>query len=168
MGLKDKLKKWFSQRSSLLKGGGEAAIEKQRQRGKLFARDRITHLLDKDTFVETDLFVEHNAKDFGLDKKHLPADGVITGYGKINGRKVCIFAQDFTVAGGSLGKMHAMKITKIMDLAGKMGVPVIGLNDSGGARIQEGVDALAGYGDIFFRNSRYSGVIPQISVVLGP
>ena len=168
MGLKDKLKKWFSQKSSLLKGGGDAAIEKQKQRGKLFARDRITHLLDKDTFVETDLFVEHNAKDFGLDKKNLPADGVITGYGKINGRKVCIFAQDFTVAGGSLGKMHAMKITKIMDLAAKMGVPVIGLNDSGGARIQEGVDALAGYGDIFFRNSRYSGVIPQISVVLGP
>lgn len=168
MNIGEKIKKWFSQRAKILKGGGEKAIEKQLTRGKLFARQRIEVLLDEGTFVETDLFVEHTAKDFGMDKQKLAADGVITGYGKINGRKICIFAQDFTVAGGSLGKMHALKITKVMDLAAKMGVPVIGLNDSGGARIQEGVDALAGYGDIFYRNTRYSGVVPQISVILGP
>lgn len=168
MNIAEKIKKWFSHKSKVLKGGGENAIAKQITRGKLFARERIEVLLDDNSFVETDLFVEHTAKDFGMDKQKLAADGVITGYGKINNRKVCIFAQDFTVAGGSLGKMHALKITKIMDLAAKMGVPVIGLNDSGGARIQEGVDALAGYGDIFFRNTRYSGVVPQISVILGP
>ncbi len=168
MNIGEKIKKWFSQKSKVLKGGGEKAIEKQITRGKLFARDRIEKLLDNNSFVETDLFVEHTSKDFGMDGQKLAADGVITGYGKINGRNVCIFAQDFTVAGGSLGKMHAMKITKIMDLSAKMGVPCIGLNDSGGARIQEGVDALAGYGDIFFRNTRYSGVVPQISVILGP
>lgn len=164
----ERMKRWFDKKRSLLEGGGEKAVEKQIMSGKLFARDRIELLLDKNTFVETDLFIEHNAKDFGLSKKSLAADGVITGYGKINNRKVCIFAQDFTVAGGSLGEMHAMKITKIMDLAAKMGVPVIGLNDSGGARIQEGVSALAGYGNIFFRNARYSGVVPQLSVILGP
>ncbi|MEO0233655.1 MAG: acyl-CoA carboxylase subunit beta [candidate division WOR-3 bacterium] len=164
----ERMAKWFNKKKVLLEGGGEQAIEKQIQSGKLFARDRIELLLDKDSFVETDLFVEHSAKDFGLSKKSLAGDGVITGYGKINGRKVCIFAQDFTVAGGSLGEMHALKITKIMDLAAKMGVPLIGLNDSGGARIQEGVSALAGYGNIFFRNARLSGVIPQISVILGP
>ncbi|MCK4523950.1 acyl-CoA carboxylase subunit beta [candidate division WOR-3 bacterium] len=168
MSIREKMKKWFSQRASLIKGGGEKAIEKQKIRGKLFARDRIASLLDNGSFVETDLFVEHTAKDFGLEKQKLAADGVITGYGKINGRNICVFAQDFTVAGGSLGKMHALKITKIMDISAKMGVPIIGLNDSGGARIQEGVDALAGYGDIFFRNTRYSGVVPQISVILGP
>ncbi len=168
MDIKSRIKHWFSKKNQLTLGGGEKALEKQKKSGKLLARERIELLLDKDSFVETDLFVEHSAKDFGLDKKKLAADGVITGYGKINGKSVCIFAQDFTVAGGSLGKMHALKITKIMDLAAKMGVPIIGLNDSGGARIQEGVDALAGYGDIFYRNTRYSGVIPQISVILGP
>lgn len=164
----EKLGKWFEKKRVLQEGGGVKAVEKQIQSGKLFARDRIELLLDKDTFVETDLFIEHSGKDFGLERKNLPADGVITGYGKINGRKVCVFAQDFTVAGGSLGEMHALKITKIMDLAAKMRVPIIGLNDSGGARIQEGVNALAGYGNIFIRNARYSGVIPQISVILGP
>lgn len=168
MNIGESIKKWFQKKTNLSKGGGEKAIIKQQERGKLFARDRIEYLLDEGSFVETDLFVEHNAKDFGLKGKQLPADGVITGYGKIDGRSVCVFAQDFTVAGGSLGEMHALKITKIMDLAGKMGVPLIGLNDSGGARIQEGVSALSGYGNIFIRNSRFSGVIPQISVILGP
>ena len=132
------------------------------------ARERILALLDADTFHEYDLFVKHAGQDFDMDKKYLPGDGVITGTGSINGWPVCIFAQDFTVAGGSLGYMHAKKITKIMDHAMKMKVPLIGINDSGGARIQEGVNSLAGYGEIFFRNTQASGVIPQISVILGP
>ncbi|MBA4407038.1 methylmalonyl-CoA carboxyltransferase, partial [bacterium] len=131
-------------------------------------RERIHALLDPDTFFEFDLFVKHAGKDFGMDKKDLPADGVITGTGSIIGFPVCIFAQDFTVAGGSLGLAHARKITKIMDHSIKMGIPLIGINDSGGARIQEGVNSLAGYGEIFYRNTLASGVIPQISVILGP
>lgn len=149
-------------------GGGEAAIEKQEAMGKLTARNRIIALLDENSFQEYDLFVEHGVRDFGMDKKVLPGDGVITGTGTIFGAPVCIYAQDFTVAGGSLGLMHARKITKIMDHALKMKVPIIGINDSGGARIQEGVGALAGYGEIFYRNTIASGVIPQISVILGP
>jgi methylmalonyl-CoA decarboxylase subunit alpha len=151
-----------------LQGGGTQAIEKQKATGKLTARERIIALLDPKSFHEYDLFVEHAGKDFDMDKKYLPGDGVITGTGTISGHPVCIFAQDFTVAGGSLGFMHAKKITKIMDHAMKLKVPLIGINDSGGARIQEGVNSLAGYGDIFYRNTQASGVIPQISVILGP
>jgi methylmalonyl-CoA decarboxylase subunit alpha len=149
-------------------GGGEQAIEKQKAMGKWTARERIMCLLDEGSFSEYDLFVEHDARDFDMDKKSLPSDGVIIGTGTIYGAPVAIFAQDFTVAGGSLGIMHSRKITKIMDHALKMKMPLIGINDSGGARIQEGVNSLAGYGEIFFRNTISSGVIPQISVILGP
>ena len=152
----------------VLQGGGEEAIKKQAAMGKLTARERIEAILDKDSFHEYDMFVEHQSKDFDMDKKVLHGDGVIIGTGTIYGEPVCIYAQDFTVAGGSLGLMHARKITKIMDHALKMRVPLIGINDSGGARIQEGVDSLAGYGEIFFRNTQASGVIPQLSVILGP
>src|SRR6056297_2545261 len=150
------------------KGGGDKAIEKQAKMGKLTARERILALLDKNSFHEYDLFVEHSAKDFGMDSKILHGDGVIIGTGTIYSKPVCIFAQDFTVAGGSLGMMHARKITKVQQMAMKVGAPLIGINDAGGARIQEGVDALRGYGDIFFNNTKASGVIPQISVILGP
>jgi acetyl-CoA carboxylase carboxyltransferase component len=149
-------------------GGGQKAIEKQAAMGKMTARERILAILDQDSFTEYDLFVEHEAKDFGMDKMQLNGDGVIIGTGTIYGAPICVFAQDFTVAGGSLGLMHARKITKIMDHALKMRVPLIGINDSGGARIQEGVNSLAGYGEIFYRNTIASGVIPQISVILGP
>ena len=152
----------------LHKGGGEAAISKQEASGKLTARNRILALLDENSFHEYDLFVQHDSHDFGMEKKKLPGDGVITGTGTISGQPVCIYAQDFTVAGGSLGLAHARKITKIMDHALKLRMPIIGINDSGGARIQEGVGALAGYGEIFYRNTIASGVIPQISVILGP
>ncbi|MFO8129960.1 MAG: acyl-CoA carboxylase subunit beta [Bacteroidales bacterium] len=151
-----------------LQGGGSKAIKKQKAIGKLTARERILKLLDPNTFHEYDLFVEHAAKDFDMDKKYLPGDGVVTGTGLLSGHPVCIYAQDFTVAGGSLGLMHAKKICKIMDHALKLKVPLIGINDSGGARIQEGVNSLAGYGEIFYRNTQASGVIPQISVILGP
>lgn len=149
-------------------GGGEKAILKQQSLGKMTARERITVLLDPNSFHEYDMFVEHAARDFDMDKKYLPGDGVITGTGTINGYPVCIYAQDFTVAGGSLGIMHARKISKIMDHALNHKIPIIGINDSGGARIQEGVNSLAGYGEIFYRNTLASGVVPQISVILGP
>ncbi len=149
-------------------GGGEKAIEKQKTMGKLTARERILALLDKNSFHEYDQFIQHDAHDFNMASKELPGDGVITGTGTLMGQPICIFAQDFTVAGGSLGIMHARKITKIMDHAIKMRVPLIGINDSGGARVQEGVNSLAGYGEIFFRNTKASGIIPQISVILGP
>jgi len=149
-------------------GGGEAAIEKQVAMGKLTARERILSILDTDSFHEYDMFVKHDGRDFGMDKKDFPGDGVVTGTGTIFGAHICIYAQDFTVAGGSLGLQHARKITKIMDHALKMKCPIIGINDSGGARIQEGVQALAGYGEIFYRNTIASGVIPQISLILGP
>lgn len=168
MSLASQMMDFFRRKSKAVLGGGEKAIEKQVAMGKLTARERITTLLDADSFHEYDLFVEHKCSDFNMNKKQLPADGVITGTGKIAGFPVCIFAQDFTVAGGSLGLMHARKITKIMDHAMKLGLPLIGINDSGGARIQEGVNSLAGYGEIFFRNTQASGVIPQISVILGP
>lgn len=151
-----------------LKGGGDKAIERQKATGKLTARERILALVDAKSFYEYDLFVEHAGRDFDMDQKYLPGDGVITGTGTILGHPVCIYAQDFTVAGGSLGYMHAKKITKIMDHAMNLKVPLIGINDSGGARIQEGVNSLAGYGEIFYRNTQASGVIPQISVILGP
>lgn len=149
-------------------GGGEKAIQKQVAMGKLTARERILAIVDEDSFCEYDLFVEHQGREFGMDKKVLQGDGVVIGTGTIYGEPICIYAQDFTVAGGSLGLMHARKITKIMDHALKLRVPLIGINDSGGARIQEGVDSLAGYGEIFFRNTLASGVIPQLSVILGP
>jgi len=168
MSLRSKTLELIRKREEYLQGGGEKAIEKQISMGKLTARERILSLLDKDSFQEYDLFVEHEARDFDMSSKVLYGDGVITGTGTIFGSPVCIFAQDFTVAGGSLGLMHARKITKIMDHALKLRIPLIGINDSGGARIQEGVNSLAGYGEIFFRNTLASGVIPQISVILGP
>ncbi|MDR2885860.1 MAG: acyl-CoA carboxylase subunit beta [Rikenellaceae bacterium] len=155
-------------KEKLYSGGGTKAIEKQKAMGKMTARERIIALLDADTFMEYDIFVKHDNKDFGMQDKELPGDGVIIGTGNVCGRPIAIFAQDFTVAGGSLGFMHARKITKIMDYALNMRMPLIGINDSGGARIQEGVNALAGYGEIFFRNTLSSGVIPQLSVILGP
>src|SRR5512144_3089276 len=149
-------------------GGGVPRIEKQHQAGKMTARERIEFLLDEHTFEEFDKLVVHRSNDFGLDKQLYPGDGVVTGHGLIDGRKVFVFAQDFTVFGGSLSETHAEKICKIMDMAMKTGAPVIGLNDSGGARIQEGVVSLGGYADIFLRNTLASGVVPQISAVLGP
>jgi propionyl-CoA carboxylase beta chain len=149
-------------------GGGLDRIEKQHKAGRLTARERVELLLDPGTFVEKDKFMTHRCKDFDMDKNKIPGDGVVTGYGKIDGRLVYVFAQDFTVFGGSLSRANAEKIAKIMDLAMRMGAPVVGLNDSGGARIQEGVESLAGYADIFYRNVMASGVIPQISAILGP
>ena len=168
MSLRQKIMDFFRRKQTVIEGGGPKAIQKQVASGKLPARERIKAILDPDTFHEFDLLVEHKCEDFGMEKKRLPGDGVITGTGKISGFPVCIFAQDFTVAGGSLGLAHARKITKIMDHALKLGVPLIGINDSGGARIQEGVNSLAGYGEIFYRNTIASGVIPQISIILGP
>lgn len=166
--LEEKLKELQERRSKVLQGGGQSRIERQHKQGKLTARERLEELFDPGSFVEIDAFVTHRAKEFGMDKVEAPSEGVVTGYGLVSGRAVCAAAQDFTVIGGSLGEMHAQKIVKCMDLAAKVGIPFISLNDSGGARIQEGVDALKGYGDIFYRNVRYSGVIPQISVILGP
>jgi len=149
-------------------GGGEARIKKQHDSGKLTARERIELLIDKNTFVELDKFVVHKCKDFGMGDKKFLGDGVVTGYGKVEGRQVFVYAQDFTVFGGSLGMEHGRKICKIMDLAMQVGAPVIGLSDSGGARIQEGVESLAGYAEIFCRNVLASGVVPQISAIMGP
>jgi propionyl-CoA carboxylase beta chain len=151
-----------------LTGGGEKRIEQQHAKGKLTARERIHLLMDEGSFEELGKFVMHRSKDFGLDKEYYLGDGVVTGYGTINGRLVYVFSQDFTVFGGSLSETHAEKIVKIMDLAMKNGAPIIGLNDSGGARIQEGVVSLGGYADIFYRNTLASGVIPQISAIMGP
>ncbi len=168
MSLKSKIKT-LEEKSQLAElGGGQQRIDKQHKAGRLTARERIMHLLDPDTFVEIDKFVTHRCTDFGMEKNKTLGDGVVVGYGKIEGRLMYVFAQDFTVYGGSLSRANSDKIIKVMDLAMKMGAPVIGLNDSGGARIQEGVESLAGYADIFYRNVRSSGVIPQISAVLGP
>src|SRR5437667_8746015 len=150
------------------RGGGGERIEKQHGAGKMTARERVEFLLDEDTFEEFDKLVEHRSRDFGLDKQLYPGDGVVTGHGLIDGRKVFVFAQDFTVFGGSLSETHAEKICKVMDLAMKVGAPIIGLNDSGGARIQEGVLSLGGYAEIFLRNTLASGVVPQISCIMGP
>ncbi|MEO1020936.1 MAG: acyl-CoA carboxylase subunit beta [Bacteroidota bacterium] len=155
-------------REQALLGGGEARIAKQNEKGKLTARQRIDLLLDKGSFVEVDAFVTHRSNNFGLDKQKFLGDGVVTGYGNIHGKPVYVFSQDFTVFGGSLSETHAEKICKIMDLAMKNGIPVIGLNDSGGARIQEGVASLGGYAEVFWRNSMASGVVPQISAIMGP
>jgi propionyl-CoA carboxylase beta chain len=148
--------------------GGEARIAKQHEAGKLTARERIAALLDEDSFVELDKFVTHRCADFGMQDQRILGDGVVTGHGTVDGRPVCVFAQDFTVFGGSLSGAYAQKICKVMDLATKIGCPVIGLNDSGGARIQEGVESLAGYADIFLRNVLTSGVVPQLSAIMGP
>lgn len=158
----------LSRREIAESGGGAKSIEKQHAKGKLTARERIDRLMDPGSFVEIDAFVEHRCVNFGMEKKVYPGDGVVTGYGTVDGRMVYVFSQDFTVMGGSLGEMHAKKICKIMDLAMTNGAPVIGLNDSGGARIQEAVDSLSGYGNIFFRNTIASGVVPQLSVIVGP
>lgn len=157
-----------TQQAKILAGGGEKRIQRQHTAGKLTARERLDKLFDRGTFVELDMFVEHHCTNFGMADTEAPCDGVITGYGYVNGRLVYAFSQDFTVIGGSLGEMHANKICKVQDLALKTGAPVIGINDSGGARIQEGVDSLYGYGEIFYRNTLASGVIPQISVLVGP
>jgi propionyl-CoA carboxylase beta chain len=164
----DKLRNLEKLEKAALLGGGRERIKAQHDKGKLTARERVELLLDKSTFRETDKFVTHRCTDFGLEKNKVLGDGVVTGYGRINGRTVCVFAEDFTVFGGSLSLAYAGKIVKLQDLAMKMGCPIIGLKDSGGARIQEGVDSLAGYTDVFLRNVLASGVIPQISAVMGP
>lgn len=166
--MKDKIEELKKLREKTKLGGGKARIKTQHDKGKLTARERIELLVDEGSFDEIDAFVKHRATDFGLDKQHFPGDGVVTGFAKIDGRPIALFSQDFTVFGGSLSETHAEKIVKIMNMAMKAGIPVIGLNDSGGARIQEGVVSLGGYADIFLLNTLASGVIPQISVVLGP
>lgn len=163
-----KLKTLQHKREHALQGGGHARIESQHKKGKLTARERLHFLLDEGSFQEIGMLVTHRSTDFGMEKEIYPGDGVVTGYGTINGRLVYVFSQDFTVFGGSLSETHAEKICKIMDLAMKNGAPVVGLNDSGGARIQEGVVSLGGYADIFYRNTMASGVVPQISAIMGP
>ncbi len=166
--MKDKTDLLQQKKEAALLGGGQKRIDTQHQKGKLTARERIHFLLDAGSFEEIGMLVTHRCTDFGMDEQRFPGDGVVTGYGTINGRLVYVFAQDFTVFGGSLSETHAEKICKIMDLAMRNGAPVIGLNDSGGARIQEGVMSLAGYADIFYRNVMASGVVPQISAIMGP
>jgi acetyl-CoA carboxylase carboxyltransferase component len=168
MAKETKLEALATKREQVLLGGGVKKIEKQHASGKMTARERLAALLDEGSFVELDQFVTHRGTEFGMDKTEAPGEGVVIGYGTIDGRLTYVFSQDFTVLGGSLGEMHAAKICKVMDLAVKVGAPLIGINDSGGARIQEGVDALHGYGEIFKRNTLSSGVIPQLSVIMGP
>jgi propionyl-CoA carboxylase beta chain len=168
MSIHERLEDLRRRKEQAAMGGGARRIEAQHQRGKLTARERLNLLLDAGTFEEFDSLVLHDATDFGVDQQRFPGDSVITGYGRIEGRPVCVFSQDFTVIGGSVSEVAAAKICKIMDLALKTGVPIIGINDGGGARIQEGVASLKGYGEIFRRNVRASGVIPQISIILGP
>ncbi|GGF20152.1 acyl-CoA carboxylase subunit beta [Echinicola rosea] len=167
-GNKEKLELLKKKNEEALLGGGKQRIATQHEKGKLTARERIHLLIDEGTFQEIDKFKMHRCKDFGLDKEYYLGDGVVTGYGEVNGRLVYVYSQDFTVFGGSLSETHAEKICKIMDMAMQNGAPVIGLNDSGGARIQEGVNSLGGYADIFYRNTRASGVIPQLSAIMGP
>lgn len=166
--MEKKIKNLLQKREQALLGGGQARIDSQHKKGKLSARERLHFLLDENSFQEIGMLVAHRSTDFGMEKEHYPGDGVVTGYGTINGRMVYVFSQDFTVFGGSLSETHAEKICKLMDMAMKNGAPVIGLNDSGGARIQEGVVSLGGYADIFYRNTMASGVIPQISAIMGP
>jgi len=166
--MKNKIEELVKKKESAKLGGGQEKINHQHSKGKLTARERIELLVDQGSFEEIDMFVKHRAVDFGLNNQHFPGDGVVTGYAKIDGRPVALFSQDFTVFGGSLSETHAEKIVKIIDTALKLGIPIIGLNDSGGARIQEGVVSLGGYADIFLRNTLASGVVPQISVVMGP
>ncbi len=166
--MNNKLLELARRRQEALLGGGIKRIEAQHEKDKLTARERLDLLLDPESFHEIDMFVQHRARDFGLEKQRFAGDGVVTGYGKVNGRLVFVFSQDFTVLGGSLSEAHGAKICKVMDMALKVGAPVIGLNDSGGARVQEGVVSLGAYADIFLRNTLASGVIPQISAILGP
>ena len=168
MSTQAKIEKMLKKSEVILAAGGEKRVAKQHEAGKMTARERIAALLDEGSFVELDRFVKHRCTNFGQEKKELPGEGVTTGYGTIDGRLVYVFAQDFTVEGGSLGEMHAAKIVKVQRLSLKMGAPLVGLNDSGGARIQEAIDALAGYGKIFFENTIASGVVPQISAIMGP
>ncbi len=168
MKVSDKIELLKKKREKVEEMGGEARVAKQHEKGKLSARERLGLLFDEGTFQEIDRFVGHRSTNFGMEKIEIPSDGVVIGHGKVNDRHVFAYSQDFTSRGGSLGEMHAAKICKIMDLAVKAGAPVVGLNDSGGARVEEGVDALKGYGEIFMRNSRASGVIPQISAIMGP
>ncbi len=167
-GTEERLKDLRARKARVEAGGGQARVEAQHAKGKMTARERLEVLLDEGSFQEIDPLVEHRCRDFGMDRNIIPGDGVVTGHGTINGRQVFAFAQDFTVYGGSLGEMHGLKICKVLDMALKTGRPVIGLNDSGGARIQEGVASLGSYAEIFFRNVRASGVVPQISVIMGP
>ncbi len=166
MDIYDKISELYDKRRRVQLGGGDERIDKQHEKGKWTARERIDYLVDEGSFIELNPFIEHRHEDLGV--KEAPGEGVVTGFGKINGRDIYLFAQDFTVFGGALGEMHGKKIAAVMDLAAKNGTPFIGLNDSGGARIQEGVSSLDGYGQVFYRNSIYSGVIPQISVIMGP
>ena len=168
MGLKENLERIGELSRQAELGGGAERLKRQRESGRMTARERIEFLLDAGTFAELDKFKTHRCTDFGMDKKKIPGDGVVTGYGTIEGRQVCIFSQDFTVIGGSLSGAYAEKVVKVMDLSMKIGCPMIGLNDGGGARIQEGVVSLAGYADIFLRNVLSSGVVPQISAIMGP
>ncbi len=164
----DKREILLQKKEKIYLGGGRKRIEKQHSSGKMTARERLLHLFDEGTFIEIDAFVKNRCTNFGMDQLDLEGESVVTGYGQIEGRVVYAFSQDFTITGGALGEMHAKKVVKAMDSAVKVGAPIVGLNDSGGARIQEAVDALSGYGDIFYRNSIYSGVIPQISAIMGP
>ncbi|MBC7884194.1 MAG: acyl-CoA carboxylase subunit beta [Saprospiraceae bacterium] len=166
--MRDKIQRLQDYKSKALLGGGKERINKQHEKGKLTARERIDLLLDRGSFEEIGMLKEHRSFDFDMEKQQFPGDGVVTGYGTVHGRLIYVFAQDFTVFGGALSETHAEKICKIMDLAVENGAPIIGLNDSGGARIQEGVNSLGGYADIFYRNTRASGVIPQISAIMGP
>src|SRR5258706_7148421 len=164
----DRLEELRRRHAAAEEGGGPARRARQHQEGKLSARERIDLLLDEATFEELDKLVTHRCRDFGMEEQIVPGDGFVTGYGRVHGRLVYVFAQDFTVFGGSLSETNAQKICKIMDLALKMGAPVIGLNDSGGARIQEGVVSLAGYADVFLRNTLATAVVPQLSAIMGP
>jgi acetyl-CoA/propionyl-CoA carboxylase carboxyl transferase subunit len=166
--MEDRIDELRERRERALRGGGEERIEAQHDRGKMTARERVDYFLDDDSFVEFDQFRTHRTSKFGMEERQIPGDGVVTGYGEVDGRKVFLFAHDFTVFGGSLGEVFAEKVTKVMDMALEVGAPVVGLNDSAGARIQEGVAALAGYAEIFHRNQQASGVIPQLSAIMGP
>src|SRR6056297_1826379 len=168
MSVEDKEKSLENKKEKIRLGGGQARIEKQHKKNKKTARERIEYLLDEGTFNELNMFLENRSTSLGMDEKEVPGEGVVVGYGTINERLVYVFAQDFTVMGGSLGEAHAQKIETVMDLAMKNGAPIIGLNDSGGARINEGIEALNGYGEIFYRNTKASGVVPQITAILGP
>ncbi|MDP2873446.1 MAG: carboxyl transferase domain-containing protein [Bacillota bacterium] len=168
MSIEEKLSALAAEKAKVIGGGGPERTERQHRAGKLTARERLAQLFDQDSFTELDMFARHRCIEFGMDRTEAPGEGVVTGFGRVDGRPVYAFAQDFTVIGGSLGEAHASKIVKVMEMAAKVGAPLVGINDSGGARIQEGIDALDGYGRIFFRNTLSSGVIPQISVIAGP
>jgi len=168
MGIEDLLNELNEKKQKIQEGGGKDAIQKQHEKGSLTAWERIEYLVDEGSFIEFDEFMKTRSTYFGLDKTFAPRDAIITGLATVNGRRIALYAQDFTVLGGSLGEMHALKIVKMQDLAMKLGIPIVGLNDSGGARIQEGVDSLFGYGEIFYRNTKASGVVPQIAVNMGP